>query len=178
MKCSCVSSIDRRRLLSLLLILHSLFDTVVIAASFADVAILPFAASFVPRISTAAFPVRSGQIFSFMKMSTSTSTDNMNNGGVVVVGSANQDMTSYTPHIPTMGETVMGTSFETSCGGKGANQAVAAACLGINAVQMVCRVGQDSFGANLLSNFRTYAQDITISILNGCSLTHNGFPAF
>lgn len=74
--------------------------------------------------------------------------------GVLVVGSANQDLTSYTSILPTMGETVMGSSFETSCGGKGANQAVAAASLGIVPVAMVCRVGEDSFGANLLTNFR------------------------
>jgi ribokinase/non-canonical purine NTP pyrophosphatase (RdgB/HAM1 family) len=74
--------------------------------------------------------------------------------GVVVVGSANQDLISYTPILPTIGETVMGEAFETSCGGKGANQAVAAASLGIVPITMVCRVGQDSFGANLLANFR------------------------
>lgn len=74
--------------------------------------------------------------------------------GVMVVGSANQDLTSYTSILPTMGETVMGSSFETSCGGKGANQAVAASSLGIAPITMVCRVGQDSFGADLLSNFR------------------------
>ena len=74
--------------------------------------------------------------------------------GVVVVGSANQDLISYTPILPTIGETVMGKAFETSCGGKGANQAVAAASLGIVPITMVCRVGQDSFGANLLANFR------------------------
>lgn len=79
-----------------------------------------------------------------------------NNAGVLVVGSANQDLTAYTSTLPTLGETVMGSSFETSCGGKGANQAVAASSLGIVPITMVCRVGQDSFGADLLSNFREY----------------------
>ena len=72
----------------------------------------------------------------------------------MVIGSANQDLTSYTRIVPTMGETVMGSSFETSCGGKGANQAVAAASLEIVPVSMVCRVGADSFGESLLNNFR------------------------
>lgn len=86
---------------------------------------------------------------SFVKMEAASESS-----GVVVVGSANQDLTSYTSILPTMGETVMGSSFETSCGGKGANQAVAASSLGIVPITMICRVGQDSFGADLLTNFR------------------------
>jgi ribokinase len=78
----------------------------------------------------------------------------MKSNSVVVVGSANQDLTSYTPTIPTMGETVMGSTFETSCGGKGANQACAAASLGINPVTMISRVGDDVFGKALLENFK------------------------
>lgn len=73
--------------------------------------------------------------------------------GVVVVGSANQDLTSYTNALPVLGETVMGDTFETSCGGKGANQAKAAASLGLAPVTMVCRVGDDVFGAALLQDF-------------------------
>lgn len=84
----------------------------------------------------------------------SSATHASDKNGVVVVGSANQDLTCYTSTLPTLGETVMGSSFETSCGGKGANQAVAAASLGISPISMVCRVGQDSFGADLLANFR------------------------
>ncbi len=41
---------------------------------------------------------------------------------IIVVGSSNQDLTSYTNSIPTMGQTVMGQRFEVSPGGKGANQ--------------------------------------------------------
>lgn len=48
----------------------------------------------------------------------------------------------------------MGSTFETSCGGKGANQACAAASLGISPVSMVCRVGDDVFGKDLLANFK------------------------
>lgn len=76
----------------------------------------------------------------------------------MVVGSANQDLTSNTEVLPTMGETVMGKDFATACGGKGANQAVAAASLQLAPVAMVCRVGDDVFGQNLLANFRKFKQ--------------------
>jgi len=75
----------------------------------------------------------------------------------MVVGSANQDLTSVTGTLPSIGETVIGSDFSTACGGKGANQAVAAASLGLAPVAMVCRVGDDIFGKNLLSNFRKCA---------------------
>lgn len=75
-------------------------------------------------------------------------------GQVVCVGSANQDLTAYTATVPKTGETVLGESFETSFGGKGANQGVAAAALNIVPVSMVCRVGNDAFGSELLGSFR------------------------
>lgn len=78
------------------------------------------------------------------------------NNLIMVVGSANQDLTSNTDIIPTIGETVMGQDFATACGGKGANQAVAAASLQLAPVAMTCRVGDDLFGQNLLSNFRKF----------------------
>jgi ribokinase/non-canonical purine NTP pyrophosphatase (RdgB/HAM1 family) len=88
---------------------------------------------------------------------------------VVVVGSANQDLTSYTPTVPVMGETVMGQEFETSCGGKGSNQAVAAGSLGISPVTMICRVGDDVFGEALLDKLASVnvAWDETRTILRG-----------
>ena len=49
---------------------------------------------------------------------------------IVVVGSVTMDMVTCTPQIPRIGQTVIGTSFSTTPGGKGANQAVAAARLG------------------------------------------------
>jgi hypothetical protein len=85
----------------------------------------------------------------------SSSLKMSNNNRIVVVGSANQDLTSNTNILPTLGETVMASGdFQTACGGKGANQAVAAACLQMAPVSMVCRVGDDIFGQNLLANFR------------------------
>lgn len=71
------------------------------------------------------------------------------NKPIVIVGSISMDMVSCTPRIPGVGETVIGTSFSTTPGGKGANQAVAVARLGYP-VHMVGKVGQDSYGQPLL----------------------------
>lgn len=70
---------------------------------------------------------------------------------IVVVGSINLDLVVVTTRIPSVGETVLGTDFQTHPGGKGANQAVAAARLGYP-VQMIGRLGDDAFGAQLRSN--------------------------
>ena len=67
---------------------------------------------------------------------------------VVVVGSLNQDITVRVPHIPAPGETVLGADALVGGGGKGANQAVAAARLGAS-VAMVGRVGADAAGTAL-----------------------------
>ena len=64
---------------------------------------------------------------------------------IVVIGSANTDMIVRTAHIPVSGETVLGDGFMRSGGGKGANQAVAAARLGAEVV-FVARLGKDHFG--------------------------------
>jgi len=61
------------------------------------------------------------------------------------------DMVTLTPQIPSIGQTVIGTGFSTTPGGKGANQAVAAARLGYP-VHMVGKVGDDVYGAALLEN--------------------------
>jgi ribokinase len=63
---------------------------------------------------------------------------------IVVVGSFNTDLTAYTERMPRPGETVIGQKFVTGPGGKGSNQAVAAARLGAD-VTFVGRVGQDVF---------------------------------
>jgi len=64
---------------------------------------------------------------------------------VVVIGSYNVDMTIKTKKIPSPGETVIGGSFSTGGGGKGANQAIAAARLGAD-VSFIARVGNDLLG--------------------------------
>lgn len=70
---------------------------------------------------------------------------------ITVVGSLNMDLIVRTPRIPSSGETIIGSGFHTAPGGKGANQAVAAARLGAQ-VSMVGRVGKDEFAATLLEN--------------------------
>lgn len=64
---------------------------------------------------------------------------------LLVVGSSNTDMVIKTDHLPKPGETVLGGTFFMNPGGKGANQAVAAARLGI-AVTFICKTGNDIFG--------------------------------
>jgi len=73
--------------------------------------------------------------------------------GIVVVGSSNTDMVVKSPRLPSPGETVLGGEFVMAAGGKGANQAVAAARLGGN-VALVARIGSDLFGEKALENFR------------------------
>lgn len=70
---------------------------------------------------------------------------------ITVIGSINMDIAIQTDIFPKQGETVLGNLFTTIPGGKGANQAVAAARLG-SQVQMVGAVGKDSFGDELKSN--------------------------
>ena len=66
-------------------------------------------------------------------------------GKILVVGSTNTDMVVRTEHLPRPGETVLGGTFLMNPGGKGANQAVAAARLGADVI-FVCKTGNDMFG--------------------------------
>ncbi|MGB8214249.1 MAG: ribokinase [Anaerolineales bacterium] len=68
---------------------------------------------------------------------------------IVVIGSANTDMIVTTNKIPTAGETILGDRLMQSLGGKGANQAVAAARLGAD-VTFIARLGKDHFGQDAL----------------------------
>jgi ribokinase len=70
---------------------------------------------------------------------------------VLVVGSSNTDMVIRVPRIPRPGETVLGTDFAMAGGGKGANQAVAAARAG-GRVTFVARVGDDVFGERAIAD--------------------------
>jgi ribokinase len=72
---------------------------------------------------------------------------------IVVVGSANTDFVLGVPELPSKGETVLGNQFRVVRGGKGANQAVAAARLGAE-VTFVARLGTDSFGNEALAAYR------------------------
>ena len=72
---------------------------------------------------------------------------------VVVVGGLNMDLIVNVPHLPRPGETVVGDNFFRAAGGKGANQAVAAARLHAH-VTMIGRVGHDAFGRDLTRGLR------------------------
>jgi ribokinase len=77
-----------------------------------------------------------------------------------VVGSSNVDVVTYVERMPVWGETIAAPRFEMSFGGKGANQAVAAAKLGAEVV-MVSKVGDDMLGENVLRNFAETGVDTT-----------------
>jgi ribokinase len=79
---------------------------------------------------------------------------------IVVVGSLNMDLVAITPRIPVSGETISGSNFFTAPGGKGANQAYAAAKLG-GAVAMLGRVGEDDFGRAMRGNLAAMGCDVT-----------------
>lgn len=78
---------------------------------------------------------------------------------IVVVGSINTDLVTVTKRIPAVGETVTGTDFQIHPGGKGANQAVAVARLGYP-VQLIGRLGNDAFGAQLRTHLEKAGVDI------------------
>ena len=79
---------------------------------------------------------------------------------IVVLGSLNVDLVAQVPHLPRAGETIMAESLQTFPGGKGANQAAAAARLGGN-VAIIGRVGSDAFGAMLLESLARDGVDIS-----------------
>ena len=73
---------------------------------------------------------------------------------IIVFGSINMDLVATAPHLPTAGETLLGYDFFQAPGGKGANQAVAIAKLGIP-TQIVGRVGKQGFSQELIDNLAT-----------------------
>lgn len=91
----------------------------------------------------------------------------MSDGKIVVIGSSNTDMVIYTDHIPKPGETVLGGKFKMNPGGKGANQAVAAARLG-GSVTFITSIGDDVFGKESLENFESSNIDLShINVQDG-----------
>jgi ribokinase len=78
---------------------------------------------------------------------------------VLVVGSSNTDLVIRVPRLPRPGETVLGGAFSTAAGGKGANQAVAAARAG-GRVTFVARVGTDGFGDRTVAGLEADGVDI------------------
>lgn len=85
---------------------------------------------------------------------------------IVVVGSSNTDMIIQAPRIPRPGETILGGEFSMAAGGKGANQAVAAARAG-GQVTFVARVGDDMFGESAIKGFQADGIDVKHVIKDG-----------
>ncbi|MCM3718402.1 ribokinase [Fictibacillus phosphorivorans] len=79
---------------------------------------------------------------------------------IAVIGSSSMDLVVTSEKRPGAGETVLGTSFKTVPGGKGANQAVAAARLGADVSMLGC-VGSDHYGVAILNNFKENGVDVT-----------------
>jgi ribokinase len=84
----------------------------------------------------------------------------MGDARILVVGSTMIDLIAYADRLPEAGETLVGKRFQMGFGGKGANQAVMAARFGAP-VAMVNAVGDDSYGASHLENFKREGIDIT-----------------
>ena len=84
------------------------------------------------------------------------------NPRLTVIGSINADLTVHTTRHPAPGETVLGTGGDISAGGKGANQAVAAALQGAN-VRMVGAVGKDPYAESALTNLKS--SDVSLADL-------------
>lgn len=82
---------------------------------------------------------------------------------LVVVGSLNMDFVVSVPHLPVPGETILGRDFQMIPGGKGANQACAAARLGGNSVpvRMIGRVGYDVFADHLKASLSAAGVDVS-----------------
>ena len=78
---------------------------------------------------------------------------------IYIIGSINTDLVISTPYIPKAGETLAGSGFFTARGGKGANQAVAAARLGGNVIMCGC-VGNDDFGTAAIKALETVGIDV------------------
>lgn len=87
---------------------------------------------------------------------------------ILVVGSINMDLTIHTERIPERGETITGKQFRTSPGGKGSNQAVAAAKLGAN-VKFLGAVGDDLYGEDLCRNLKNNNVDFSGITAQGVS---------
>ncbi|HXM62321.1 MAG TPA: ribokinase [Terriglobales bacterium] len=96
---------------------------------------------------------------------------------IVVVGSINLDFVVGADRIPQVGETIIGKTFNTFHGGKGANQALAAAKLGYP-VSMVGNVGSDAFGTQLRAGLENAGVDTTyvntVEGASGVALITNG----
>ena len=86
---------------------------------------------------------------------------------IIVFGSINMDLVVYSDKQPAKGETILGNSFETFQGGKGANQAVAISKLG-SSVSLVGKLGNDVFGDELLESLNSEQVDTSLVERHEC----------
>ncbi len=89
---------------------------------------------------------------------------------IVVIGSLNADLVVRAPRFPAPGETIRGEDLATIAGGKGANQAVAAARLGASVAMIGC-VGADAFGSTLIENLKQNNVDARLVRRDGSAAT-------
>jgi len=94
---------------------------------------------------------------------------------IIVVGSSNQDLCSYSKVLPKLGQTVLGERFEISPGGKGANQAIAAARHydKTNNVHIITRIGNDAFAKSIIQNFDNSNVKYDLETIR-CENSHTG----
>ncbi|MFU8946609.1 ribokinase [Mycetocola zhadangensis] len=90
----------------------------------------------------------------------SSTTSEQTRNGVLIVGSINADLTTFSSRLPAPGETLLGDDFTLVLGGKGANQAVAAGLAGGNAHMVGC-VGTDAFSTVLTDGLRDSGVGVT-----------------
>lgn len=80
------------------------------------------------------------------------------NNNILVIGSINVDYVIHTNHLPTLGETIIGSQFAMNFGGKGANQAIALAKSGCSVKMLGC-VGTDMVGDQAIKNLESFGVD-------------------
>ena len=90
---------------------------------------------------------------------------------ITVIGSINMDLVGTTNQLPRAGETLSGTSFKMTPGGKGANQAVGLSRLGAN-VDLIGKIGDDIFGKELISNLKK--NEVNVTNIQASSTTESG----
>ncbi|AMV12387.1 ribokinase [Geobacillus thermoleovorans] len=98
----------------------------------------------------------------------------MNKPTITVIGSLNMDLVTVAARFPNQGETILGEQFLTTPGGKGANQAVAAARLGAN-VRMIGAVGDDAFGQALIHSLQN--EGVSVDYVKPVTYGHTGIAS-
>ena len=94
---------------------------------------------------------------------------------IVVIGSCMMDLVARVPRLPAVGESLVGHSFARAVGGKGCNQAIAAARLGAEAT-LIAKVGDDAFGAEIVAYARSSGVDCRFVVVDPAVTTGVAIP--